>query len=110
MIKKRFGWLKSYKPLTIGYTLSVLLTFAAYRILTRYHLTHNHLIITLFSFAVIQAIIQFIFFLHLGVETKPRWGLAFFLFTLLVVIIIIGGTLWIMANLDYNMMLSDNYR
>lgn len=109
MIKKYYGWLKSYKPLIIGYTFSLLLTLAAYRFLTRYHLTHGHLIVTLFSFAVIQAILQFFFFLQLGVEQKPRWSLGLFLFTLFIVFLVVGGSMWIMSNLDYNLMDMDGY-
>lgn len=104
MIDRHHGWNKSFKPLYLGYTLSALLTVAAYRIATRYHLTAAALVYTLLSLCVIQAAVQFIFFLHLGLEAKPRWNVITFLFMVLVVAIIIGGSFWIMHNLDYNVM------
>lgn len=104
MIDPHYGWLKSYKPLVIGYTLSLLLTLSAYLFVTRHHLRDGELIITLFTFAFIQSLLQFVFFLHLGIEKKPRWSMGFFLFTLFIVVIIIGGSMWIMSNLSYNLM------
>ena len=37
-------------------------------------------------------------------ESKPHWQTITFCFMLLVVFLVIGGSLWIMNNLDYNMM------
>lgn len=104
MIERHYGWNKSFKPLWLGLVFSLLLTVASYRILTRYHLTHTHLVVTLFTLGIVQALLQFVFFLHLGVEKKPRWNLMLFLFTLLVLILVIGGSIWIMENLNYNLM------
>lgn len=104
MIDRQHGWNRSFKPLSVGFVLSVILTLAAYRIATRYHLRHMELAITLFSIGTIQALIQMVFFLHLGVENKPHWSLLTFFFTALVIVIVIGGSLWIMANLNYNTM------
>ncbi|NGX46262.1 MAG: Cytochrome bo(3) ubiquinol oxidase subunit 4 [Chlamydiae bacterium] len=109
MIDQHHGWYKSFKPLAIGYTLSLLLIVAAYRFLTQYHLTHTELIIALFSFCIVQALIQLIFFMHLGIESKPRWNLITFLFTVLVLVIIVGGSIWIMENLEYNLMPTGGY-
>lgn len=105
MIDEHHGWNKSFKPLLIGFTLSILLTIAAYRILTRYHLTHGFLMVTLFSFCIIQACVQLTFFLHLGVESKPRWNLITFLFAILVIVVVVGGSIWIMETVKYNLML-----
>ena len=60
------------------------------------------LLFLLLSLAAIQLFVQAIFFLHLGKESKPRWNQQLFAFMLATVIIIVGGSLWIMANLDYH--------
>lgn len=104
MIDRHHGWNLSFKPLALGFVLSIILTLAAYRIATRYHLSHMELAITLFSIGTMQAILQMVFFLHLGVENKPHWNLLTFFFMVLVIIVVIGGSLWIMANLNYNVM------
>ena len=106
MIDRHHGWNKSYKPLTLGYILSLLLTFASYRIVTKLHLTSTELTLTVFGFAILQGLIQLVFFLHLGVESKPYWNLITFLFMVLIIVIVVGGSLWIMANLHYNPMIT----
>lgn len=104
MIDKLHRWNISFKPPILGFIFSLILLFAVYRFTEKHHLAHSLLIITVFSFAVIQALIQFVFFLHLGLESKPHENTIAFLFMVLVIIIIVGGSLWIMNNLNYNMM------
>jgi len=104
MIDQHHGWNFSSKPLFLGLVLSLILTFAAYRIVTEQHLFGHSLILTLYGLAMGQAIVQLIFYLHIGLETKPHWNIITFLFTLLVTIIVIGGSLWIMSTLNYQLM------
>lgn len=104
MIDTRHGWTLSFKPQFIGFVLSVLLTVAVYRIVVHRELTEFLLVATVSAFCVLQALIQLFFFHHIGMESKPHWVTITFLFTVLVLVIIIGGTLWIMNNLNYNLM------
>ncbi|MBI2811727.1 MAG: cytochrome o ubiquinol oxidase subunit IV [Candidatus Melainabacteria bacterium] len=104
MIDVHHGWNKSYKPQCIGFVLSLILTFAAHRVVENHHLSNMLLIGSVIGFAVTQALLQLIFFLHLGLESKPHWNTITFLFVVLVIVIVIGGSLWIMNNLDYNLM------
>lgn len=104
MIDAHHGWNASYKPQFIGFTMSFLLTVAVYRIVTHYELTNFLLHFTIVGFALAQALIQFVFFLQLGLESKPHWAFITFLFTALILVIVIGGSLWIMTNLNYDLM------
>jgi cytochrome o ubiquinol oxidase subunit IV len=104
MIDLHHGWNFSYKPEFLGFVASLLLTLAAYRIVTHAELSNSLLTLTIFGLGLFQALVQFFFFLHLGMEAKPQWGLITFLFTTLVVIIVIGGSLWIMSNINYDLM------
>lgn len=92
---------------TVGFVLSILLTLAAYSsVVNRTH-PDSTLIGIIVGLAVTQLLVQLVFFLHLGRESKPRWKLMIFLWMLLIVGIVVGGSLWIMQNLDYNMMPQD---
>jgi cytochrome o ubiquinol oxidase subunit IV len=87
-----------------GFILSLLLTIGAYIAVTQ-HTAQGALLITIIiGLAIAQVLVQLFFFLHLGRETKPRWKLAVLLFMLMVLGILVFGSLWIMQNLDYNMM------
>ena len=99
------GWSASYKPQFIGFVMSFLLTVAAYRFVTHHVLDQFLLYLTIFGCGLTQVLIQLVFFFHLGLEDKPHWNTITFLFTLLVVIIVVGGSLWIMNNLNYDLMI-----
>ncbi len=93
------------KPLAsyvTGFVLSLVLTGVAY-VSVVYHLFSIEVLLPLIiGLAVIQFVVQVIFFLHLGRERKPRWQLVTFLFMLLVLFILVIGSLWIMNNLNYH--------
>src|SRR5579884_1225960 len=93
------GSLKTY---TAGFILSIILTLAAYLLVIRGWLSGWGLIFALAGLAIVQLLVQLIFFLHLGRESKPRWNLQVLVFAAGVVFILVFGSLWIMRNLDYN--------
>lgn len=87
-----------------GFILSIMLTLGAYVIAQDKLFTGWNLIYAILGLAIAQLFIQATFFLHLGEENKPRLNLLTFCFTILVVGILVVGSIWIMKNLDYNMM------
>ena len=93
---------------TIGFIFSIVFTLLAYYVIVEKVFANNTTAtIVIVSLAIAQLLVQLFFFLHLGKESKPRWNLMVFSFMLLVVGIIVIGSLWIMHNLDYNMMPQD---
>lgn len=93
----------------IGFLLSVILTIAAYlfainHITSRHELfSHEFLIAIFIALAFIQLVVQLLFFLHVGQESKPRWNLVFFVATGGAVLTVVIASLWIMSHLNYNM-------
>jgi cytochrome o ubiquinol oxidase subunit IV len=96
-----------------GFMWSLLLTLAAFAVVklqldsggSAYPM--KIVVVILAILAIIQLVIQLVFFFHLGRESKPRLNTVSFLFMLMVVGIIGFGSLWIMYNLNYNMMEKD---
>lgn len=93
----------------VGFGLSLALTMTAY-LAVRHHIgthhvfpTDNVMIAILASLAIAQLFAQLVFFLHLNRESRPRWNLLVFMFMALVLVIIVGGSLWIMNNLNYSL-------
>ncbi len=93
------GTLRSY---TTGFVLSLVLTLTAYLAVTNRVFSGRALAAAIVGLAITQLLVQLVFFLHLTVESKPKWNLLAFLFMLVVLIILVGGTLWIMGNLNYH--------
>ena len=94
--------LSPYTSYVIGFVLSVVTTLVAYFLVVSNGLPKQLLIYVVLAIAVIQLIVQVVFFLHIG--QGSRWKLATFVFTLFVVILVVVGSVWIMDNLNYNMM------
>lgn len=101
------GSLRSY---VIGFGLSLVLTFAAYFIAQQHvealhqAFSHQFLTVAILVLAVAQLIVQLVFFLHVSHGPNARWNIMILLFMILVVLIVVIGSLWIMSNLNYNMM------
>jgi cytochrome o ubiquinol oxidase subunit IV len=91
-----------YASYIIGFVLSVATTLLAYFFVVNNLWPKEIMIYAVLGIAVIQLIVQMVFFLHLG--TGSRWKAVTFYFTILIVAIVVIGTIWIMNNLDYNMM------
>ncbi len=92
----------STQSYTIGFISSLILTGAAYLMVVNHLFNGWGLISAIVTLAIAQLLVQLLFFLHLGRESKPRWNLSIFLFMLIVVVILVFGTLWIMKNLQYH--------
>ena len=93
--------LKSY---VLGLFLSVLLTLTSYFLVSKHWMTGMTLALTITVLGLIQLGVQLICFLYLNKEHKPRLNLLMFLFSALVVSILVGGSIWIMYNLSYRLM------
>lgn len=94
------GTTKSY---IVGFILSLVFTFIPYYLVVEKVITGTGLLVTILGFAVLQMLVQIIFFLHLGREKGPRWQLAFFVSTVGIILVVVVGSLWIMSHLHYNM-------
>lgn len=95
------GSVKSY---TIGFILSIILTVIPYFIVVNHMMPVSGIAIAVVLLAVGQLFIQLVFFLHLNTSSEQRWNLITLLFTVLILFILVVGTVWIMWNLNYNMM------
>ena len=95
------GSLKSY---IIGFILSILLTIVPYIIVVDHVFSNEAIIIAIILLGIIQLFVQLTFFLHLSRAQSQRLNLITFAFTVLILVILVSGSLWIMWNMNYNMM------
>ena len=86
-----------------GFVLSFILTVASFAFVYFHLVSSGALLILVLLLALIQLLVQLIFFLHLGQEKRPRYQLMFFISTFSIILIMIIGSIWIMSNLNYNM-------
>jgi cytochrome o ubiquinol oxidase operon protein cyoD len=56
------------------------------------------------GFAVVQIVVHMIFFLHMNTRSENGWTMMALIFTVVVVGITLAGSMWVMFNLNHNMM------
>jgi len=95
------GSLKSYLT---GFVLSVVLTAVAFGAVMSEALSPGVTIVTIFTAAVLQILVHLYYFLHLNSSSEARWNILAMIFTVLIMALFVGGSIWIMHNLNIRMM------
>lgn len=98
----------SYKSYFIGFVLSVILTAIPFGLVMLKILSTNVTIICVLAAAVVQVIVHLHYFLHMDRSAEQRETVLSFIFTAIILAIIIGGSMWIMQNLNHNTMIMGN--
>ena len=95
------GSVKSY---LIGFILSIILTVIPFAMVMNGTASHSTILAVVVGMAVIQVIVHLVYFLHMNTSSEERWNLVALLFTAMIIGIVVVGSLWIMYNLNINMM------
>ena len=93
----------SYKSYIIGFVLSVVLTLASFGAVMQGWFTGGDAAIAIIVLCVAQLLVQLGFFLHMGTSPEQRENLSSFVFTVLIIAIIVGGSAWVLHNMNYFM-------
>ncbi len=91
------------QSLFIGLGLAALLTAASFAIVATDVVWAPGRYAALLVLAVAQMGVHLVFFLHLSTAPRDINNILALAFGLLIVVLVVGGTLWIMAHLDANM-------
>ena len=89
----------------IGFGLSVFLTGIPFWLVMSGILGSNQATaLAIIAFAVVQIVVHMIFFLHMSPRSEDGWTMMALIFTLVMVLITLAGSLWVMYHLNTNMM------
>lgn len=89
----------------VGLIICSILTVLSFWMVMANQFSKLEIFIVIYSAAFIQFFVQLICFLRLNIQTEQaRTNVMSFIFTGIILISIIVVSLWIMANLQYNMM------
>jgi len=87
----------------IGFVLAVILTVVPFAAVMKGLVSGGQAVALIMGTAVVQILVHLRFFLHIDGKTD-RWTLQALVFTLFVLGIVLGGSLWVMYNMNHNMM------
>ncbi|MFB6366836.1 cytochrome o ubiquinol oxidase subunit IV [Paenibacillus elgii] len=88
------GSLKSY---TIGFVLSIILTIIPITIVMNSMLSKTATLIVILVMAILQFVVQLIFFMHLREGENARWNMMALLLGMIILLTIVAGSIWIMT-------------
>ena len=95
------GTLKSYLT---GFVLSLILTAIPFAMVMSGIWSSSAILAGIFSAGIVQILVHLHYFLHLDTSSEARWNVLALMFTLAIMVLFVGGTIWIMHSLYYRMM------
>ncbi|WP_298818151.1 cytochrome o ubiquinol oxidase subunit IV [uncultured Roseibium sp.] len=95
---------RSLTTYLVGFVLAVVLTAIPFAVVWGGLLTGPAVYAVIAVAAVLQVMVHLVFFLHLNFKSTPAENLFFLAFAAVLIIIMVGGSLWIMTDLHHRMM------
>ncbi|CAJ0993130.1 cytochrome o ubiquinol oxidase subunit IV [Pantoea sp. Nvir] len=96
------GNMKSY---IIGFIISVILTIIPFfMVMKKGSISYGITLSVVLVCAIVQILVHLIYFLHLDSKSEDGWNMVAIVFSAIIILIVVVGSLWIMWNLNYNMM------
>ena len=95
----------SRRSYLIGFSLSVLFTAIPFWLVMSGALPSKQITaLVIMAFAVVQIVVHMIYFLHMSTKSENGWSMMALIFTIVMVVIALSGSLWVMNHLNSNMM------
>ena len=89
----------------IGFGLSVVLTAIPFWLVMTGALGDPQLTgFIIMGLAVVQIIVHMVYFLHMNTRSENGWTMMALIFTIVLVVITLSGSMWVMYHLNHNMM------
>ncbi len=95
---------REFRSYVWGVGLALMLTVVPFALVHWKVMPRSSLFVTIGAFALVQMVVHFHFFLHIGFKQK-REDLQLILFSGMLLFIMVAGTIWIMADLAARMAL-----
>lgn len=94
----------SMRDYVIGFLLSVILTAIPFWLVMERPLSAGATVAIIMVFAAVQIVVHMVFFLHMSPKAEGGWSITALTFTIIIVVIMLAGSLWVMHHLNTNMM------
>ena len=95
----------SFKSYMTGFVLAVILTAIPFWLVMNNVIEKSSTAgFVLLAIAAVQVVVHMIYFLHMNGKSEGGWTLLAMIFTIMVVVIMLAGSLWVMYHMNHNMM------
>lgn len=95
----------SMKGYVTGFVLSVILTAIPFGLVMSGVISDKSVVAGIcMVLAIVQIVVHMIYFLHMNRKSESGWTLMSLIFTIIIVVIALTGSLWVMFHMNQNMM------
>ncbi len=95
------GSVKSYLT---GFVFSLILTAVPFALVMSSAWSSSVTLAVIVGAGIVQILAHLHYFLHLDASSAAHWNIAALIFTILIMILFVGGSIWVMDSLNYRMM------
>ena len=101
-VEAAHGTLRDY---VTGFVLSVILTAIPFWLVMNGVIADSGTTaLVILGFAAVQIVVHMVYFLHMNPRSEGGWNMLALIFTVVLVVIVLAGSLWVMHHLNTNMM------
>jgi cytochrome o ubiquinol oxidase operon protein cyoD len=95
----------TFKGYMTGFVLAVILTAIPFwLVMSKAFQSSTTTALVVLAIAAVQIVVHMIYFLHMDTKSQGGWTLLALMFTVVVVVITLSGSIWVMYHLNENMM------
>jgi len=88
-----------------GFALSVILTVIPFWLVMHNTMASSSMTaLVILALGAVQMVVHMVYFLHMNSRAEGGWNMLALIFTLIIVVIAMAGSLWVMYHLNANMM------
>ncbi|OWT72926.1 MULTISPECIES: cytochrome o ubiquinol oxidase subunit IV [unclassified Achromobacter] len=88
-----------------GFVLAVILTVIPFwLVMGKVFESSSTTALILLGLGAIQIVVHMIYFLHMNAKSEGGWNMLALIFTIVLVVITLAGSLWVMYHMNVNMM------
>jgi len=94
----------TFKGYMTGFVLAVILTVIPFwLVMGKVFDKPSTTALVILALAAVQIVVHMIYFLHMNAKSEHGWTMLALIFTVVVVVITLSGSLWVMYHMNHNM-------
>lgn len=95
----------SFKSYVTGFILAVILTAIPFwLVMGKVFDKSSTTGFVLLGLAAVQIVVHMVYFLHMNTKSEGGWNMLATIFTVMIVVIMLSGSIWVMYHMNHNMM------
>lgn len=95
----------TFKGYMTGFVLAVILTAIPFWVVMGGVFQHPGVTVAaVLGLAAVQVVVHMVYFLHMNTKSEGGWNMLALLFTAMLLVITLSGSIWVMYHLNHNMM------